>query len=322
MSHIGFYSVLPLLVFSQIAYANATKELESSFATALVLTDGDSITLGYGNFDPKSFFDSSHKPENDDGIIDLRHQLSLYSIPYDYELTPQFWGYKSTLHSQISYLKQRQNIRFFEDIVADSDTDSMHSAMIGISFEKPISSKWFYRLRINSHLMHFENDYNYNSERSQAELKPQIDGLYTNIQSNALMLNPTASLIYRLPRHWGYYEYKLKFSYYYGWALSQPQQLDSVRPESWQTNNGIKANFNMLKIYDFQQSFYVKAQRVDLGADSRPPLGTDHFYEYGFGVLWDVSKWTDWFDNFGIGININNGSSLDGGTIAIYFNEI
>ncbi|MDN3379849.1 MULTISPECIES: Solitary outer membrane autotransporter beta-barrel domain [unclassified Pseudoalteromonas] len=309
-------------LFSLQLYANATKELESSFATALVLTDGDSITLGYGSFDPKNFFDSSDKPDNSSDLIDLRHQLSLYSIPYDYELTEQIFDYISTLHSQVSYLKQKQNIRFFDDVIADSDTDSMHSAMLGLSIEKPISSKWFYRLRINTHLMHFENQYNYNSEQSLAKVKPLFEGLYTNIQSNALVLNPNASLIYRLPRNWGYYEYKLKFSYYYGWALSQPEQLDPVRPESWQTNNTIKANFNMFKVFDFQQSFYLKAQRVDLGADSRTPLGTDHFYEYGFGVLWDISNWTKWLDNFGIGVNINNGSSLDGGTIVIYFNEI
>ena len=78
----------------------------------------------------------------------------------------------------------------------------------------------------------------------------------------------------------------------------------------------------MFKIGLFEQAFYIKGQRIDLGGDSRAAFGTDHFYEYGIGFLWDSRKWTSWFDNFGIGINIHNGSSLDGAAIVLYFNEI
>ncbi|URQ92558.1 Solitary outer membrane autotransporter beta-barrel domain [Pseudoalteromonas sp. SCSIO 43101] len=37
-------------------YASPTKQLETAFATSLVLTDGDSITLGFGDFDPQTLF--------------------------------------------------------------------------------------------------------------------------------------------------------------------------------------------------------------------------------------------------------------------------
>ncbi|CAM3782517.1 MULTISPECIES: Solitary outer membrane autotransporter beta-barrel domain [Pseudoalteromonas] len=303
-------------------FANPTKQLESAFATSLVLTDGDSITLGYGNFDPNKFISPHHSQANEVDSLGLRNQLSLYAIPYDWALAKPIWGYQTKLLAQVSYLHQERSIRTFADTVPDLNSETMQSAKLGISFEKPISSKWFYQGSLNSHYMHYQNDYAYLSEQSEQLLKPLIEGIYNNVQSNALVLNPSVALIYRLPRDWGYYEYKLNFNYYYGWALSQPQQLNSVNPESWQTQNGIKATFNMFKFYDFQQSFYIKAQRVDLGADSKEPLGTDHFYEYGFGVLWDVTKWTDWFENFGIGININNGSNLDGGSIVFYFNEL
>lgn len=304
------------------AWSNATKELESSFATALILTDGDSLTLGFGNFDPKNFISPHHKQENQLDTLDLRQQLSLYSIPYSWQLKHTLFDYSVQLHAQASYLKQSQSVDIFETQVADHHSETMHSATFGVSFEKPISSKWFYQGQLNSHFMHYNNDYAYNSELSRQVLKPFTEGSYSNIQSNALVLNPSVTLMYRLPRSWGYYEYKLAADYSYGWAVSQPPSLDSVRPESLQIKNGIKAKFTMFDFYKFQQAFYIKAQRVDLHGDSQQPLGTDHFYEYGFGVLWDVSKWTSWFENFGVGININNGSNLDGGTIVFYFNEI
>ncbi|MBE0457519.1 Solitary outer membrane autotransporter beta-barrel domain [Pseudoalteromonas prydzensis] len=314
--------ILAITCTPSTLFANPTKQLESAFATSLVFTDGDSITLGYGNFDPNKFISPHHNAANEVDSLGLRNQLSVYAIPFDWALTKPVLGYQTKLVTQVSYLHQKQSVRTFADTLPDLNSEIMQSAKIGISFKKPISSKWFYQASFNSHYMHYQNDYAYLSEQSERLLKPLVEGIYTNVQSNAVIFNPNISLIYRLPRDWGYYEYKLNVNYYYGWALSQPQQLNSINPESWQTQNGIKATFNMFKFYNFQQSFYVKAQRIDLGADSQKPLGIDHFYEYGFGVLWDVTNWTDWFENFGIGININNGSKLDGGSIVFYFNEL
>lgn len=49
-------------------YANPTKQLETAFATSLVLTDGDSITLGMGDFDPQALFDPQHSSKDEDSI--------------------------------------------------------------------------------------------------------------------------------------------------------------------------------------------------------------------------------------------------------------
>lgn len=311
-----------LSLFSSNTFANAKKQLESAFAGSLILTNGESISLGYGNFDPNILINTHQNNLEADEALALRQQLTLYSLPFDFNFNEPILNHRGTFHTRVSYLEQRHNVAIFNKKQADINTEKIFNATIGASIEHSIGSKWFYSAGINSHLMHYNNDYIYNSQQSKQRLKPLLDGNYVNISSNSVIINPNASLTYKLPRDWGHYEYKLKFEYYYGWALSQPQSLKSINPESWQINNAIKANFNMFSFFDFTQSFYVKAQRVDLGADAIAPLGTNHFYEYGFGFLWDVSHWTDWFDNFGIGINIHNGSALNGGTIVIYFNEI
>ena len=311
-----------LALFSNNTSANAKKDLESTFAASLILTNGDSISLGYGNFDPDTLIDPHHHTIDETEALALRNQLTLYSIPYDFNFNDPILGFTASFHTQVSVLEQKHNVALFDNQKTDVNTDKMLNATVGLNMEQLLNSNWLYRVRINSHLMDYNNNYLYNSQQSKQQLKPLVNGTYTNISSRSVNINPSASLIYKHPKAWGYYEYTLKFEYYYGWALSQPHSMKSVNPESWQINNAVKANFNLFSFFNFTQSFYIKAQRVDIGADAVAPLDTSHFHEYGFGFLWDVSQWTDWFDNVGVGINIHNGSALEGGSIVIYFNEI
>ncbi|WP_268237277.1 Solitary outer membrane autotransporter beta-barrel domain [Pseudoalteromonas gelatinilytica] len=313
--------ILMTCFFCVNSYANPTKQLETAFATSLVLTDGDSITLGFGDFDPQTLFDPQHASKDEDSIA-LRKELKLYSIPYTWQLDEPIYQHQLSVTGRISYLNQSDFISLYENVADDYISETVYNGMIGFNAEKALGSKWSYQFGFNTHYLHYNNDYDYNSSESRRDLQPLADNLYTNLNSNALVLNPNATMIYRLPRYWGYYEYKLNFNYYYGWALSHPDGIHNAAPETWRTLNGIKAKFNMFKIGPFEQAFYIKGQRIDLGGDSRVAFGTDHFYEYGIGFLWDTRKWTSWFDNFGVGINIHNGSSLDGAAIVLYFNEI
>lgn len=309
------------LIYCSYSDANPTKQLESAFATSLVLTDGDSITLGFGDFDPQTIFNPQNTVNEEDSIA-LRKKLKLYSIPLKWQVNNPIYQHNINVVSRISYLNQSDFISLFDNVANDYISETVYNGMLGFNAEKALGSKWSYQFGLNTHYLHYNNDYDYNSPESRRNLKPLTDNLYTNLNSNALVLNPNATMIYRLPRYWGYYEYKLNFNYYYGWALSHPDGIHNAAPETWRTLNGIKATFNMFKIGPFEQAFYIKGQRIDLGGDSRVAFGTDHFYEYGIGFLWDAQRWTSWFNNFGIGINIHNGSSLDGAAIVLYFNEI
>ena len=60
----------------------------------------------------------------------------------------------------------------------------------------------------------------------------------------------------------------------------------------------------------------------DLGGDLGDALGNHYYYEAGVGWLLDVRKINIPFvDNVGIGINLNYGSVLRGGTLVLLFNE-
>ncbi len=65
----------------------------------------------------------------------------------------------------------------------------------------------------------------------------------------------------------------------------------------------------------------MQASRFDLGGDLEGPLGNHYYYEAGVGWLLDIHERIPFIDNIGIGINLNYGSLLRGGTLVLLFNE-
>ena len=112
-----FYTPIIFCICSAV-FANPTKQLESAFATSLVLTDGDSITLGFGDFDPQTLFDSQHANKDEDSIA-LRKELKLYSIPYTWQLDEPVYQHKLSLTSKVSYLNQSDFISLFDNVADD-----------------------------------------------------------------------------------------------------------------------------------------------------------------------------------------------------------
>ena len=53
----------------------------------------------------------------------------------------------------------------------------------------------------------------------------------------------------------------------------------------------------------------------------RPSFNTNEYYEVGVGILLGSQFFKGWIDNIGIGLNLNIGSSLSGGSLVVYFNE-
>ncbi len=122
-------------VFCASSYANPTKQLETAFATSLVLTDGDSITLGIGDFDPQTLFDLQHANRDEDSIA-LRKKLRLYSIPYTWQLDEPIYQHKLSLTGRVSYLNQSDFISLFDNVADDYISETVYNGMIGFNAEK------------------------------------------------------------------------------------------------------------------------------------------------------------------------------------------
>ncbi|WP_462159905.1 Solitary outer membrane autotransporter beta-barrel domain [Pseudoalteromonas sp. GB56] len=311
--------VFQFLICSFYSLAAVEKFIEQTYATAMVLTNGESVNMGVGHFNsPAALFNSEQEVDNE-----LRQDLNVFTLPISKKTRSPiyFENFDSELHIQASFLNQTNSLNLFEQEIDDIVAEDIYGIGANWVFERPVSSKWWFGFGTRIQAFHYDNSYTYNSEQSRELLQPQLDGVVANISSNALIANPHVEMMYRLPRHWGYYEYKTSFNYYYGSSLAEPSGLGKIRPEGWRYQNGIKARFNGAHFGDLSQAFYFKAHRVDIGGDNASAFGTGHFYEYGIGILFDTSPWLSWLENVGIGLNYHHGSALEGGSVVFYFNE-
>jgi len=305
---------------------NLTQNFEEAFATAVVLTDNDTISLGFGNFNPEALLKPT-QPDlvdhlTDSDTLEVRNQLSVFSVPYTYVIdkTDKTWSDKITLN--IAYLKQKSSDNFFDDISiqADNNTDKVYSSYAAYSTYRPLSKNWQLRLRLGGYLMHYTNTHDYNSDLSE-RLKDELDGVYFNTQATALLIEPNAKLTYIKDKSWGKWEFLSDFSYFIGKVYSGSESSRGAKPKGLRINNTVKLHYDLNKSIYYGESLYIKFQRSDIDGDMNSALGTNYFYEFGVGILLNTKKLTDWIENIGIGININHGSSLTGGTIVIYINE-
>jgi len=319
-------SIFFILFYSQSSLASieaaAIQNFEETFATAVVLSDNETLTIGMGNFDPDVLLKPHQQNVTESDSIKLRKQLNIYSLPYTFVLNKNNEDWSDKIMIRFTYIKQQSESNLFDgfDVVADDNTDKIYSAYIAYSHYQPIAKNLKLRVRLGGYLMHHKNKHSYNNSLS-AELKPLVDGVFYNTTANAAIVEPNAKLSYTQETNWGKWQLSSDLNYFIGKVYSGSESSIGAVPDGWRFNNGAKVHFNLYQADLHAESIYFKFQRTDLHGDMTRSLETDHFYEMGIGVLLDIHKLTSLAENVGIGININRGSSLSGGSIVFYFNE-
>jgi len=153
------------------------------------------------------------------------------------------------------------------------------------------------------------------------ELQEQLDGNYYNIRSNSFLLEPSIGISYQQSINWGKWVYDSRFSPFYGWTFAGNEATRGANPSGWEWVNGVKGYFDIHADKYAIETAYLKASRIDIGGDMRPSFNTNEYYEVGVGILLGSQFFKGWIDNIGIGLNLNIGSSLSGGSLVVYFNE-
>ena len=332
------FKTLFLLITSLLSHhaiANNKTHFEEIFSTTVVLTDSETISLGVGNFDPDKLLKPHEQDLSERDSIKLRNELTVYSIPYTWRLNDDNintknktkkekanYFYLDELTASLSYFEQENTSNLLSNsAIEDENKDEVFSAYLAYSRHKKLTENWNLRIRIGSYLMHHKNNYRYNSDES-AQYKPQLDGVYLNLSANAFIIEPNLKLSYRQEKAWGKWEFNNDLNVFTGITFNGAKSSQDAKPKGWRLNNGFKFHFNINQSKFHAESIYIKVQRSDIGGDMVNSLGTDHFYEFGVGLLLDTRKFTKLANNIGIGINIHKGSALNGGSIVFYFNEL
>ncbi|MDA7746560.1 Solitary outer membrane autotransporter beta-barrel domain [Psychromonas sp.] len=287
------------------------------FSTGVLLSDSDAISFGVANFDPKTLL-QKHPSEISDSI-QLRNQLAVTNLPFNFEVAGKKGVFSDKLFFNLSYVVQKQSTSEPED---DYNKDIIYGFYSAYKRDWILDKSWKLSTGIGQYLMHYENKHNYHNVFSSG-LQQQLDGQYFNINSNAYILEPSLGIKYTQQKQsWGYWSYKSKFNYFYGWTFSGNTATRGANPQSWKFANTLKTHLHLFSNTQQLESLYIKAERVDIGGDLPASLGTDYYYEFGLGLLMKFKAWPDFIKNVGIGVNVNLGSSLEGGSLVLYFNEV
>ncbi|WP_394176919.1 Solitary outer membrane autotransporter beta-barrel domain [Thalassotalea litorea] len=294
-------------------------EFSQIYASSVVLMDSDALSFGVGNFDPEEILQPNNNNLNTDSI-DLRNQISVFSIPYTIELGSDLATYQDYLQLQVAYIKQKGEVSLEESLTPDLDKEEVFAINLSIARQLYLDKNWSITPTIAAYFLHYKNTHSYNSELSQS-LQEELDALLFNQKKNAIIIEPGVEFAYLKDNDWGSWEFKSELHYMQGRTTSRLADGEYGYPNGWRVINGFKLKNTFAQARLFANDFYLKANRIDITGDTVTSLGTRHYYEVGFGILWDLRNMTDLVENVGIGININHGSAVSGGSIVLYFNE-
>ncbi|OCH39352.1 Solitary outer membrane autotransporter beta-barrel domain [Aliivibrio fischeri] len=320
--------ILLYLAYDKAEARNFTpaSQFEEAFATSLVLSDSNMITFGIADFNPNRYLSKDeNNPDNGLGSndsIQLRNQMTVYSLPYTFELTEDpdsRWSHEITVRA--SYVNTDIDVEFKDKASPDADLDEIFGLYAEYAQNYDFYENWTISVGNAFHLMHYRNTHTYNSDFSQS-FAPVLDGLYYNVSSNAFIIEPKITFQYKKETDWGEWRFNNSYHYAYGQGFGGSSDYSSdATPEVWRFVNSIQLRYNMAHWNRLAQVLYLKAKRVDLGGDANEPLGTDFYYEFNIAWLIDTRKWISLVDNVGIGFTFNVGSALRGGSIVLFYDE-
>ncbi|MFM2586809.1 Solitary outer membrane autotransporter beta-barrel domain [Vibrio sp. TBV020] len=320
------YFGLSLACFSPIALAKGNPVfqdyLEQAFSVAIVLTDSDVFTVGVHDFDPNEWFNLDNEDIGSQESINLRQQIAVSTLPYTFDLSDEDAIHKHQLFTRFSILGSRQDLEIRPKDTKDYQNEIILGAFTAYQYRYQLEEHWTLTPGIGVHLQYFKNEHEYRSDFSNQYVKPVLDNVIFNTDAWAASLEPHVQLRYDKPTDWGSWNATSSLHYFYGQGWGEANYGDVGNPEGWYMANGIEAYYNVSKWGRSVQSFYSSFRRIDIGGDTSAPLGTPYYYEGSIGWLMTPPFESEWIDNVGIGLNINYGSNLKGGSIVLFFNQV
>ncbi|EGA70807.1 hypothetical protein VISI1226_01740 [Vibrio sinaloensis DSM 21326] len=299
----------------------ARNYLEQAFATSIVLTDSDVFTVGIHDFDPNDWFNLKNEQIGSDQSVQRRQEMAITTIPYTFELSEPSANNQQRVFTRFSVVRSRQDFSIFSNEAKDHNDEYILGGYAAYQYQFSLNEQWSVTPSIGVHLQYFKNHHDYRSDLSQAIIKPIFDGVLFNTDAWALSYEPSVEAKYTHVKDWGSWNFSSSFHYFYGMGWGKANGGDVGNPEGWYMGNGLEAYYNVNHWGKSLQSLYTSIRRIDIGGDTSDPLGTEHYYEGSVGWLMTPPFKSNLIDNIGIGLNINYGSALKGGSIVFFFNQ-
>nr|WP_238925390.1 Solitary outer membrane autotransporter beta-barrel domain [Vibrio sp. S11_S32] len=293
---------------------------EQLFASTVVLSDNDLISLGIQSFDPSSVFHTDNDNFGNEDTVQNRKNIAVFTLPLHFNLSEPDSPFQHNLQFRLGYLSISQDLQLADDTPMDNFKQEVYSGFFNYLLKYRLTSNWALGYGFGSYLMYANNSYNFNSQESQI-LKPFLDDAITNSSAWSTIIEPQIELDYEQHQAWGKWGFSSQWHYFYGKNWGQANDGYLGNPEGWRISNGVKFQYDLSHSFTYTPSLYSSIKRIDIGGDATQILETNSYYEASFGVLLsDLFGKDGWIETVGIGANINYGSALRGGSIILYVN--
>ena len=322
----GAASLAALLLVSTAQAADTQIErqvrgvIEEGVVTALLLTDGETVRLGFLNFDPNELLPVEDEQLGTDSAVAQRDKLGFLSLPLRWKLRTQYPMDDVSAGVRASYMEEREEVYLADpDAGVRDETRTTHTiGSADIRWRHNLSARWKVDSGLAAHFVHVSTSARYNSEASQ-QLAPKLDGLVTNYSTNTWVVAPSVGV-----RHWrgtnaDRLEYFSVLTYHKGGSVKPDRAAHDVSPEAWFWSNGVEKKFPLTR-GKYAQSVMTRLARVDVGGDLSGPVGSNAYYELGVGWYSALPEAVPFVDNAGLVLNFNYGSTFRGGTVGFLLN--
>jgi hypothetical protein len=319
---------LGLLLFADHGRAQSAgsteAQVQSIFATSVVLTDSDAIRFGMLRFNPSDILE----PLDDDQFgsaesIERRQSAQLYALPGSWTVGKSDAALAPYIKTRLSYLSVEQEaVLTGQDSHTQRDRgkERVYGAYVEGGFSYQLSSHWEATLGAGTHLLQYDSAYQEGGLLSKA-LQSASNSLAFDTRATALMGELETQLSYTGRIDGIPWRFRSTYSYLAGETVKVSDGLEDVNPETWSWTNEAAMQWPMPKLLDTESYLQFSLRRVDLGGDVARSLGTHDYYGLGVGWVFEGPESLSWLNNVGVNLFVNWGSAFSGGSVDVLFNE-
>ncbi|MEZ8725486.1 Solitary outer membrane autotransporter beta-barrel domain [Vibrio cyclitrophicus] len=315
-----FCSVFPAIVSATTLSDLVRKDIERTFATSVLLNDTDVFTFGINNFDPNKVFRLDNEDIGSNDSVSRRKDIASISFPYTFEFPEYIEDNHQEITLRLSALRIEKDVVYASTTKSDFQKESVVSGYLEFANVTQLDEHWSFSSAIGNHISYYRNDFEYRSSLLEP-YKDQLDGVYLNTDAWAYIVEPKVKLTFEDKNDWGKYKLSTSWHYFNGIGWGEANEGNIGHPEGWYIANEAKIFYDLIRWDKNITSMYSSIRRIDIGGDTVASMGTSSYYEGSVGWLLNPNLFNDWVDNVGIGLTINYGSSLKGGSLVIFFNQ-
>jgi len=316
-----YISVAALVYLSFLEQVQANdlvklNSIEENFAIATLMSNTKALKFGFANYD----IEINDRGFGTEETKRYKSGLDAISIPYTWHLTSKSDAWDHAITARTYYISSRR-----DNQLVSSETDNSHSHTVGLfgnySQYFHVSDHWYVESALGAHLTFFKNSYDYGEGVSDS-IKATYDDQLFNTTALVAMVEPEVGIGYKKQQSWGTWRTHQTINYLYGHGVGGAiSSKDNINPEAWHITNGVEFAIKAPFIWGVDDFFSIDLKRVEVYGDLDVMAEKSYYYETSFGWVIDTNDFISILDNIGIGLSINYGSSVSGGSLVLYFNE-